>query len=147
MTARTTSLAFLCAALFAACDQGADPGPGDDFRDGTSCLKTGTTISTTLKVGGVPDPEGPYDAEYLVKFIAPEQSVETVMSFSRAHPKHDAICKNVCAIGKMDWTGDDCVAGGEFTVGEYGEYETSDGDPRYSIPVTISKALPGCSCI
>ena len=55
MTFRTTTILAFLAVSFVGCDQGTGDSR-NDFRDGTSCLKTGSTTSSIIVVKGM-DPD------------------------------------------------------------------------------------------
>jgi hypothetical protein len=144
MNLRLTTCLFACAALLSGCDQGVDPGPSPEFRETTSCLKTGTSTTTLAVKTGVPNDWDPH-GEIATK-VAPEQADEFIVAYARMDPKNESLCTEICAGEKLDWTGENCVADRDYTVGEYEVYENGDGEKRYRIPVDTGKTLVGCAC-
>ena len=144
MTHRSLSSLLLCAALLSGCDQGVDPGPAPEFRETTSCLKTGTTTTTIAVKTGVPDPDDPY-GERAVD-LAPEQADEFIFAFARMDPKNEELCPELCGREDLAWSGDFCVDNPDYRVGEYEEYENREGKLRYRVPVETGKTEVGCAC-
>lgn len=142
MNLRTTALLVLASVSLAGCDEGT--GRNDDFRDGTDCLKTGTGTTTKIVVKGM-DPDWVMNLDTAAKF-APEQGDETVMAIARSIPDLERTCKKVCDGDGLGWTGETCVAGGDYKTGEFRQYETEDGEGRWSLELDASEVAPGCAC-
>ena len=132
MDLRLTTRLFFCAALFAGCDEGVDPGPDQEFRETTSCLQTGTLTTTVIVAKGIPDPDDPH-GDRAIAFV-PELVDEFVIGYARMSPENEKVCTAVCEKEDLGWTGENCVAGRGYKTGEYSEYETEKGERRWSVP-------------
>lgn len=145
MSIRATALLALFSLSLVGCDEGGGD-PNDEFRDGTSCLKTGQTTTTKLVIKGV-DPDWWFKehSDVAVKF-APEQADEMVIAMTASHPKIETICKEVCGKEELDWTGDTCVGARDYTVGEFESYETEEAEPRWRVEIDTGKTEGGCVC-
>ena len=144
MTLRIFSPLFLCVALLPACDEGVDPGPDPEFRETTSCLKLGTSTTTIAVKTGIPDPDDPKGHNAIM--LAPEQADEFITAYAQMNPDNEGLCTKVCESEKLDWTGDNCVANRDYSVGEYQEYEGHDGAKRFRVAVDTGKTEAGCAC-
>jgi len=144
MNLRLTSSIFLCTAFLFGCDEGVDPGPTPEFRDTTSCLKTGTTTTTIAIKTGVPNDWDPHGE--LAIAVAPEQADEFIVAFARMNPDNEKTCSELCEREDLGWTGENCVAGRDYKVGEYEEYENGAGEKRYRVPVDTGMTEVGCAC-
>jgi hypothetical protein len=143
MTFRTTTILAFLAVSFVGCDQGTGDS-SNDFRDGTSCLKTGTTTSTFVVVKGM-DPDWVLSSDDIVKF-APEAADEFVAGFARMDPGLERTCSKVCDSEDLGWTGETCVATRDYSYGEVESYETEEGAPRFAIKVDTGHTEAGCAC-
>ena len=144
MTLRTLSSLFLCAGLLCGCDQGVDPGPAPEFRETTSCLKTGTTTTTLVVKTGVPN-DWEYYREHALS-EAPEQADEIVLAVARADVGNERLCSELCEREDLGWTGENCIVARDYEVGEMEEFENGEGEPRFRIPVYTGLTTIGCAC-
>ena len=143
MTFRTTTILAFLAVSFVGCDQGSGD-PNSEFRDGTSCLKTGTSTSTMIVVKGM-DPDWVLKHEQIMAF-APEAADEFILGVTRMDPLLERTCSKVCDSEDLGWTGETCVATRDYSYGEPESYETENGEPRFSVKVDTGKTEPGCAC-
>jgi hypothetical protein len=143
MTFRTTTILAFLAVSFVGCDQGTGDS-SNDFRDGTSCLKTGTTTTSKLTIGGM-DPDWVLSDDDILKFV-PEAADEFVMGYARMDPGLERTCSKVCDAEDLGWTGETCVATRDYTLGEVESYETEDGAPRFAVEVNTGHTEAGCAC-
>ncbi len=145
MTFRATAILALFSLSFTGCDEGGGD-PNNDFRDGTDCLKTGTTTTTKLVVKGM-DPDWVLmEKPEMIEAFAPEQVDELIIAATSMQRGMDNTCKEICDREDLSWTGDFCVGGRDYTLGEIESYETEEGEPRFKLDVDTGKTEPGCVC-
>jgi hypothetical protein len=138
-----TILLLVCAtSVLTACDEGADA-PDDEFRDGTVCLVGVTPPSTTIKNKGVPDPDDP-KSQWVQ--LAVENTDEIMFSIASLEFDMQSECKVTCDAEGLGWTGDPCIGKRDYTFDDPVLYETSEGEPRYSISGKTGNTEVGCVC-
>jgi hypothetical protein len=135
---------LICAALLSGCDEGVEPGSDPEFRETTSCLKTGTLPSATIVAKGIPDPEDPY-GKLALEFV-PELVDEFVLGYARMQPANEKLCDAACDSEDLGWTGENCVVERDYSTGGYKEYEVVKGTKRWGVDVKTGDTVVGCAC-